>query len=78
MKLLMYLTIVDLGDDTMNKYKYNAANALKSYIERKKKQNYSDMMEQAKKDKNFEAMIQDMTIGAIAGKSKLEKNKYRY
>lgn len=62
----------------MSKYKYKAADALKSYLDRKEKENYPKIMEQAKKDKKFEAMVQDMTIGVISGKSKLTKNKYKY
>ena len=45
----------------MSKYKYKAADALKSYLDRKEKENYPKIMEQAKKDKKFEFNIRKIT-----------------
>lgn len=39
---------------------------------------YNDFVNQLKRDKQFERLIQDVTIGRIAGKNGLEKNKYRW
>ena len=40
--------------------------------------NYEEFMNRAKKDEKFEDMIQAMTIGVVAGKSTLAKNKYKW
>lgn len=40
--------------------------------------NYEDFMRRMQRDNKFEGMIQDMTIGIVAGKSSLAKNKYRW
>lgn len=40
--------------------------------------NYEDFMNRARKDEKFEDMIQSMTIGVVAGKSTLAKNKYKW
>jgi DNA repair exonuclease SbcCD ATPase subunit len=40
--------------------------------------NYEEFMNRAKKDEKFEDMIQAMTIGIVAGKSTLAKNKYKW
>ena len=40
--------------------------------------NYEEFMNRAKKDEKFENMIQAMTIGVVAGKSTLAKNKYKW
>ena len=37
-----------------------------------------EFMNRAKKDEKFEDMIQAMTIGVVAGKSTLAKNKYKW
>ncbi len=39
---------------------------------------YNDFVNQLRNDKQFEQMIQSVTIGRLAGKSKLDKNKYRW
>lgn len=39
---------------------------------------YNDFVNQLKGDRQFEQMIQDMTIGRLAGKSSLSKNKYKW
>lgn len=39
---------------------------------------YNDFVTQLKKDKQFEQMVQDVTIGRIAGKNSLSKNKYSW
>lgn len=39
---------------------------------------YNDFVNQLKRDKQFERLIQDVTIGRVAGKNGLEKNKYRW
>ena len=41
-------------------------------------EDYNDFVNQLKNDKQFEQMIQSMTIGRIAGKSSLGKNKYKW
>ena len=58
--------------------KYKAVDELKAYLQRQKDNQYAEIMEKAKQDKKFESMVQDMTLGAISGKSKLTKNKYQY
>lgn len=40
--------------------------------------NYEDFMRRMQRDNKFEGMIQDMTIGVVAGKSTLAKNKYKW
>lgn len=39
---------------------------------------YNDLVTQLQKDGKFEKMIQDMTIGQLAGKNSLAKNSYRW
>lgn len=39
---------------------------------------YNDFVTQIQRDGKFEKMIQDMTIGQLAGKSSLAKNSYRW
>lgn len=39
---------------------------------------YNDFVNQLKNDRQFEQMIQSITVGRLAGKSKLDKNKYRW
>ena len=39
---------------------------------------YNDFVSQMQKDGKFERMIQDMTIGQLAGKSSLAKNNYKW
>lgn len=38
--------------------------------------NYEDFMRKMQRDNKFEGMIQDITIGIVAGRSSLAKNKY--
>lgn len=39
---------------------------------------YNDLVTQMQKDGKFEKMIEDMTIGKLAGKSSLAKNNYKW
>ncbi len=39
---------------------------------------YNDFVNQLRDDRQFEQMIQDVTIGRVAGKNSLGKNKYRW
>lgn len=39
---------------------------------------YNDFVNQLRSDKQFEQLVQDVTIGRIAGKNSLGKNKYRW
>lgn len=41
-------------------------------------EDYNDFVNQLRSDRQFEKMIQDITIGTVAGKSKLVKNKYKW
>lgn len=58
--------------------KYAVCEALKRYKERKKAQEYKDVMTLAQHDKEFESMVQAMTVDRIMGKSSLKKNKYNF
>lgn len=41
-------------------------------------EDYNDFMNQLKSDRKFEQMVQSMTVGRLAGRSSLEKNKYKW
>lgn len=41
-------------------------------------EDYNDFVNQLRNDKKFEQMVQAMTVGRLAGKSSLEKNKYKW
>lgn len=41
-------------------------------------EDYNDFVNQLRNDRQFEKMVQDITIGRVAGKSKLSKNKYSW
>ena len=53
--------------------KYAAVEALKRLEARRAKNTYSDVMSMAKSDRQFEKMIQDMTVNRISGGSSLNK-----
>jgi len=55
--------------------KYKSVEKLKAYFESSDTATYQDVMDKAKKDTNFERMIQDITLGRVLGKGKLEKLK---
>lgn len=62
----------------MTNSKYAAVEALKIYLARKNDKEYSAIMNKAKADKNFERMIQSITVDRLAGKSALDKNKINF
>ena len=41
-------------------------------------EDYNDFVNQLRNDRQFEKMVQDITIGRVAGKSKLSKNKFSW
>jgi hypothetical protein len=41
-------------------------------------EDYADFMNKMRSDRQFETMIQDMTIGQVVGKNKLSKNRYSW
>lgn len=57
--------------------KYAAVEALKRLEARRIKNTYSDVMLMAQRDKQFEHMIQDMTVHRVSGYSS-ETTKYKY
>lgn len=83
-------TVINMGDisvsgvidkgaaEQVNDIAKKQAEDVKNYVVESEKHTYSRVMEKAKKDKNFESMIQDMTFGNATGKSSLTKNKYKY
>lgn len=83
-------TVINMGDisvsgvidkgaaEQVNDIAKKQAEDVKNYVVESEKYTYSRVMEKAKRDKNFESMIQDMTFGNATGKSSLTKNKYKY
>ena len=55
--------------------KYKSVDKLKAYFESSDNATYQNVMNTAKKDTAFERMIQDITLGRVLGKGKLEKLK---
>lgn len=41
-------------------------------------EDYNDFVNQLKKDRQFEKMVQSMSVDLLAGKSSLAKNKYKW
>ena len=54
---------------------YKTVKKLKAYFDSVNDSTYQSVMGTAKKDPNFEKMVQDMTLGRITGKSKFDKLK---
>lgn len=51
---------------------------LKRFFDNSDQYYYSLTMQRAQRDSNFEQFIQSMTVDRIAGRSQLEKMKYRF
>lgn len=54
---------------------FKTVKKLKAYFDSVNDSTYQSVMDSAKKDPNFEKMVQDMTLGRITGKSKFDKLK---
>ena len=54
------------------------AKRLKRFFDNSDQYYYSLTMRRAQRDENFEKFIHSMTIERIAGRSQLEKMKYRF
>jgi|GEM_PF-4243500 len=51
---------------------------MQNYLQKRANGTYSETMNKARQDKNFERMIQSMTIDQLAGKSSLNKNQINF
>lgn len=63
------------GAGSANGYTVGAINVT---IPIERVEDYNDFVNQLRNDRQFEKMVQDITIGRVAGKSKLSKNKYSW
>lgn len=54
---------------------YKSVEKLKAYFQGISEKSYQETMQRAKKDVQFERMVQDMTLGRITGKSSFDKLK---
>lgn len=55
-----------------------AVEKIKRYFENAEKRMYESVMEEAKQDRKFRLMVQDMTISEALGGSKLAKNRHNF
>ena len=69
---LSRITSPTINDNTSNNIH------VENHFEIDKVEDYNDLVEKMKKDKKFEQMIQDVTLGRINGGSSLSKHKYNW
>lgn len=55
-----------------------AVEKIKRFLLTSEKRVYETVMEEAKQDKQFRLMVQDMTINEAMGKSLLAKNRHNF
>lgn len=55
-----------------------AVEKIKRFLLTSEKRMYETVMEEAKQDKQFRLMVQDMTINEAMGKSLLAKNRHNF